>query len=57
MNVLIGCEFSGIVREEFRKKGHNAWSCDLENSEIPGKHIKGDLLKGNRWQTNALLVL
>lgn len=29
MNVLIACEFSGIVRESFRKKGHNAWSCDI----------------------------
>ncbi len=30
MNVLIGCEFSGVVREAFRARGHNAWSCDLE---------------------------
>lgn len=29
MNVLVACEFSGVVREAFRKKGHNAWSCDL----------------------------
>lgn len=29
MNVLIGCESSGVVREEFRSRGHNAWSCDL----------------------------
>lgn len=29
MRVLIACEFSGVVREAFRKKGHNAWSCDL----------------------------
>ena len=27
--ILIGCEFSGVVREAFRKKGHDAWSCDL----------------------------
>lgn len=45
MNVLIGCEFSGIVREAFRKKGHNAWSCDLLDTEIPGNHIKGDVLE------------
>lgn len=42
MKVLIDCEFSGIVREEFRKRGHDAWSCDLLDSEIPGQHIKGD---------------
>jgi hypothetical protein len=29
MRVLIACEFSGVVREAFRKKGHDAWSCDL----------------------------
>lgn len=30
MNVLIACEFSGVVRDAFRKRGHNAYSCDLE---------------------------
>lgn len=45
MKVLIGCEFSGIVREEFRKLGHDAWSCDLLDTEIPGQHIKGDLIE------------
>lgn len=35
MNVLIACESSGIIREAFRAKGHNAWSCDLEETEIP----------------------
>jgi site-specific DNA-cytosine methylase len=41
MNVLIACEFSGIVREAFKRKGHNAYSCDLISSEIKGKHYKG----------------
>lgn len=40
--VLICCEFSGIVREEFRKLGHDAWSCDLLPTEIPGQHIQAD---------------
>ena len=43
--ILIACEFSGIVREAFRKKGHDAWSCDLLDTEIPGQHIKGDVLE------------
>ena len=30
MRVLVACEFSGVVREAFRKRGHNAWSCDLQ---------------------------
>jgi hypothetical protein len=29
MNVLIGCEFSGVVRDAFIRKGHNAWSSTL----------------------------
>ena len=44
MKVLVACEFSGIVREAFRAKGHDAWSCDLLPSEIPGNHIQGDVL-------------
>jgi hypothetical protein len=44
MRVLVGCEFSGVVREAFAARGHDAWSCDLEPSEIPGKHIEGDVL-------------
>jgi len=44
MRVLIACEFSGIVREAFAKRGHDAWSCDLEDTEISGKHIIGDVL-------------
>ena len=51
MNVLIACEFSGIVREEFRKQGHNAWSCDLLPTEIPGAHIQRDVRQvlNNEW--------
>lgn len=45
MRVLIACEFSGIVREAFKKRGHDAWSCDLLPTEIPGQHIQGDVLK------------
>lgn len=45
MRVLIACEFSGIVREEFLKKGHDTWSCDLLPSEIKGPHIQDDVLK------------
>lgn len=44
LRVLIGCEFSGIVRDAFLAKGHDAWSCDLIDTEVPGPHIKGNLL-------------
>jgi len=53
MKVLIACEFSGIVREEFRKLGHEAWSCDLLPTEIPGNHYQGDIFeflnKDSNW--------
>lgn len=45
MKILIACEFSGIVREAFRLKGHDAWSCDLLPTEIEGQHIQVDVLK------------
>lgn len=44
MKVLIACEFSGTVRDAFLKLGHNAWSCDLLNTESIGPHIEGDAL-------------
>ncbi len=44
MRVLIACEFSGVVRDEFIKKGHDALSCDLEDTEKPGPHYKGNVL-------------
>jgi hypothetical protein len=43
MKVLIACEFSGRVRSEFAKLGHDVTSCDLRDTEIPGKHIIGDV--------------
>ena len=45
MRVLVACEFSGIVRDAFRARGHDAVSCDLLPSERPGPHIQGDILK------------
>lgn len=41
--VLIGCEFSGVVRDAFAARGWDAWSCDLEPSERGGNHIQDDL--------------
>lgn len=43
MKVLVACEFSGIVREAFRKRGHDAWSCDLLPTEISGQHYQQDV--------------
>lgn len=43
MNVLVACEFSGIIRDAFSAKGHDAISCDLLPTESPGPHIQGDV--------------
>jgi hypothetical protein len=43
LRVLIACEYSGVVREAFRQRGHDAWSCDLLPSEQAGQHYQGDV--------------
>ena len=54
MKVLVACEYSGIVRDAFRARGHNAYSCDILPSESPGPHFKTDVrqvlnLNGFEW--------
>jgi hypothetical protein len=42
--VLIGCEFSGAVRREFRLRGFDAWSCDLLAADDGSSfHVQGDV--------------
>lgn len=43
MRVLVGCEYSGRVRDAFIAAGHDAVSCDVLPSESPGPHIQGDV--------------
>lgn len=46
LRILVACEYSGKVREAFRKLGHDAWSCDLLPSDDNSpSHIQGDVLK------------
>ena len=52
MNILVACEESQAVCKAFRKRGHNAFSCDLQKCSggHPEWHISGDclaLLDGN----------
>jgi len=52
MKVLVACEYSGRVRQAFRDKGHDAWSCDLLESEDDSEyHIQGpvDMLLEKPW--------
>ena len=44
MRVLIACEFSGTVRDAFIKGGHEAMSCDLEPTSVPGPHYQGNVM-------------
>jgi hypothetical protein len=55
MKVLVACEFSGVVRDAFIAKGHDAVSCDLRPSEKPGPHYQGDVFDiiNNGW---ALMI-
>lgn len=45
MKILIACESSGLVRDAFIARGHNAMSCDLLSTERPGPHHQGDVRK------------
>lgn len=51
MRVLVACEYSGTVREAFAKRGHDAWSCDILPTDIPGNHYQGDVrdILENGW--------
>lgn len=52
MRVLVACEFSGIVRDAFRARGHDAVSCDLLPCELDGPHYQMDvrtILKDCGW--------
>jgi hypothetical protein len=51
VKILLACECSGIVREAFRSRGHDAVSADLETTEIAGPHVIGDVtpLLRERW--------
>lgn len=44
MRVLVACEYSGVVRDAFIRKGHDAISCDILDTESPGPHHKGNVL-------------
>ena len=51
MRVLVACEYSGTVRDAFLAAGHDAMSCDLLPTDVPGPHYEGDVrdVIGNGW--------
>jgi len=54
MNILVGCEYSGTVRDAFIRKGHDAVSCDLRPSESAlGPHFQGDIFEA-MWRNKFI---
>jgi hypothetical protein len=51
VRVLVGCEYSGTVRDAFLALGHDAMSCDLLPTDVPGPHHQGDVrdVIGDGW--------
>jgi len=43
LRVLVACEYSGVVRDAFIGGGHDAMSCDLLPTDVPGPHYQGDV--------------
>ena len=56
MKVLIACERFGVIRDAFIKAGHDAWSCDLVDSVVPGPHIRGDALSVVSWGWDLMIA-
>jgi site-specific DNA-cytosine methylase len=51
VKVLIACEYSGVVRDAFLARGHDAMSCDLLPTDVAGPHYQGDVFDiiNNGW--------
>ena len=56
MNVLISCEYSGVVRDAFIKAGHQAMSCDLLPTDRPGPHYQGDVRDVIKGESFDLMI-
>lgn len=56
MNILIACEESAVIREAFAARGHNAWSCDIKRTRVPGNHYQGDVRHILSWPWDMLIA-
>ena len=57
MKVLVACEYSGRVREAFRAKGHDAWSCDIIPSDDNSPyHLKEDVMNVIHWNDWDMMI-
>lgn len=57
MRVLVACEFSGVVRRAFRRRGHDAWSCDWLSPEDGSRfHFQEDVLTRLDWSWDLMIA-
>ncbi len=57
MKVLVACEFSGVVRDAFIRRGHDAWSCDLEPCERGiHRHLQRDVAEVLDWGWDLMVA-
>lgn len=54
--LLVACEMSGIVREAFRRRGWDAWSCDIMPTIRPGQHIINDVRNVLDWDWDMMIA-
>ena len=58
MKILIACETSGIVRDAFLEKGHDAWSCDVLPADTPtNRHIQDDVRDVLHYESWDMLMV
>ena len=55
-NVLVACEYSGIVRDAFIDAGHNAISCDLLPTDKPGPHFEFDVSHALHYNWDLIIA-
>ena len=56
MKVLVACEYSGTVRDAFIRQGHDAISCDLLPTDVPGPHHQGDVIEFLQSRSFDLII-
>lgn len=56
MKVLLACEMSGTVRDAFVKLGHEAWSCDIQDTVTRGRHFVGDVRELLWWGWDLIIA-
>lgn len=56
MKILVACEYSGLVRDAFTARGHEAWSCDILPTERPGNHFQCDIIEVLYGQWDMLIA-